>query len=485
MSNKNEYQALVKKPFYFQQVFIGKLFNESYCVENIQVYIDYSEIYPSQIHGYIVGNKEKYEEIEKLFHLKSGFFKFESYDMEDRYERLLSNKVLFNSIKTYGWPDEIQNHFNSIISYLTFLEIETFLIRPSSVDFQEVNFCLNTNYNNLGGFFLPTLHYDGNITVKESEIELNLNQKPYRIYICNRSFFNNENNALSTVSIGALRIKAPIDIDSNEFIKMSLNLAEDVLMLFSFVREKNLVWFYYNYFGINGFKRYVKSFFNRKGESKQLDDFKYDDSFLYRGDATRFVEKCFINYRRLNEQGLNLKLPIIELNMGKHVKTINEQFILYFLGIEKIVDLTVKDRKIVSDKEFKKLHKKIYKCIDDYFKDKNEDARIQIKKKKIIEKLPELNRPAFKSLLFELFENLKIDNKSFYPKNGAFTLIKTRDKLFHTKVEPEMEMFEKENIRARSILENLILKLLGWDECFHSPRTWEKKLIKNSESEWQ
>lgn len=485
MTNKNEYQVLLKKPFYFQQVFIGKLFNESFCVENIQVYIDYSEIFPSQIHGYIVGNKEKYEEIKKLFHLKSDFFNFESYDMEDRYERLLSNKVLFNSIKTCGWPDEIQHHFNSIITNLTFLEIETSLIRPSSGEFQEVNFYLNTNYNNLGGFFLPTLHYDGNITVKESEIELILNQNPYRIYICNRSFFNNENNALSTVSIGAIRIEAPIDIDSDEFIKMSLNLVEDVLMLFSFVRGKNLVWFYYNFFGKNGFKRYVKSFFNKRGESKQLDDFKYDDSFLYRGDAIRFVEKCFINYRRLNEQGLNLKLPIIELNMGKHVKTVNEQFILYFLGIEKIVDLTVEDKKIVSDKEFEKLHKNIHKFIDDYYKDKNEDMCIQIKKEKIIEKLPELNRPTFRSLLFELFENLKINKKSFYPENGEFTLIKTRNELFHTKVEPEMEMFVKENIRARSILENLILKLLGWDEYFHSPQTWEKKIIKNSESEWQ
>ncbi len=164
--------------------------------------------------------------------------------------------------------------------------------------------------------------------------------------------------------------------------------------------------------------------------------------------------------------------------MGINSNYLEISFSLFFLGIEKIIDMYFPKRKIISDNIFNKLEKKIKELISNYYSGDNENEKLSnCEIEKIIEKIPELNRQAFKPLLFRLLKELNINYKKLYPPNSEFTLLSTRNKTIHKAKEIEFDKFWNENMRARIILENLIIKLLGWEGDYKSPRSWEIKFL--------
>jgi hypothetical protein len=131
-----------KKPFYNQQYYIGKLYDEENIVENVQIFVEFSKIQPSIIRGYIIGNEEKHKNIKKIFNSKNQYKTFKSYDMADRYDICFSDKVLFNSISLLHWPEKLQPHFNCIIGYVTleYLKIITKICTFSTIFSSSYNF---------------------------------------------------------------------------------------------------------------------------------------------------------------------------------------------------------------------------------------------------------------------------------------------------------------------------------------------------------
>jgi len=98
-------------------------------------------------------------------------------------------------------------------------------------------------------------------------------------------------------------------------------------------------------------------------------------------------------------------------------------------------------------------------------------------------KIPELNRPSLRFVLDALFFRYNIDWTDIYPSTGDFTLIKTRDKLFHSSQEPNFDLLFKETNRLQAIIERLLLRMLGWEDLSHSPTDFMKKWLTADEDD--
>jgi hypothetical protein len=136
-----------------------------------------------------------------------------------------------------------------------------------------------------------------------------------------------------------------------------------------------------------------------------------------------------------------------------------------FLSLERIKDMFARKKKLhenLKPKPFKKFASFLRPIIKNEIT--NEDAA-----QKIADKIPELNRPALRTVLELLFEEYAVNWKELYPPGSKFTLINTRDKLFHSSNAVETEQLFKEELRLQFLLERLILSMLGWNDFSHSP----------------
>jgi hypothetical protein len=474
------------KPFYFQEYFIGKFYDPALVVENIQVFIEFSEAHPSIIKGYIIGNSEQYKQLEKI---SISALTFESYDFGEGNYRAKSSNFVFERISTRGYPDSIQTHMHFVIGNITFFDIEISMSLDKIEKKKSICFYVDASYDELGGKIFWRKKYDGSVELKNTKIQLKISEcKPYELSASARYkyYFDKLESIEHKVSTGVIEIEVPSDREISEvdFIKYSKETVDDLLSLYSFANEKNIDWFLYEYFDGLSFKKYAKSFIHKKIQSGELEE--YPILLINRNDRVEFVERAYVKFRKLREKGLNLKISIRDLNIGKAMKVLNDQFTLFFLGIEKIVDAfrRKKGREyIIKKKIFSKMQRKIKLCVEGIFKDLSDDESddMKIKLSQMIKKIPELNRPPLKDFLLEIFEKLKFDLHHIYPKDAEFTLLKTRNQLFHTSMEPEINFLWKETVRAKVVLENLVGRMLECEEYIYSPKSWERNSLTKEE----
>lgn len=477
-----------KKPFYFQDYFIGKFYNPAYVVENIQIFIEFSEIHPSIIKGYVIGNSQQYKQLEKIFGLSD--LTFESYDFGAGNYRAKSSDFLFENISARGYPDSVQPHMNFIIGNITFFDIELSMSLDGIEEKKSICFYVDASHDELGGKIIGHKKLDGSVEMKNTKIKLKVPEcKPYELIVSARYkyYLDKLKSIEQKVSTGAIEIELSADEKSIEvdFIKYAKETVDNLLSLYSFAYGRNIDWFLYEFFDGLSFKKYAKSFPHKR---KLKEDELEEESILIisRSERVKFVERAYVKFIKLREEGFDLKIPIRNLNMGKAEKVLNDQFTLFFLGIEKIIDAFRRKKGkeyILNKKPFRMMQREIKSCIEGFFKDlpDSESEEMKMKLRQMIKKIPELNRPPLKGFLLEIFEKLEIDWQHIYPKDAEFTLLNTRNQLFHTSEEPEINFLWKETTRAKVVLENLIGKMLACEEYIYSPRSWENEFLTKDE----
>ncbi len=196
MSRKDIFE---KKPFYYQNYFFGKLYNDEITIENIQIFIEFSEIEPCIILGYIIGNYEKYKELIKLYSSKNLNIKFVSYELEQTNEHLSSDSVSFDSFHSTGQMKVLNPNFVNIICKISFSNIT--IIQNLKNETQTnyiIRFFLNSDAENLGSNFrIKELHWDGNIKSYDHKKELRLNLDKFNINLFENTFFDSKKNSIN------------------------------------------------------------------------------------------------------------------------------------------------------------------------------------------------------------------------------------------------------------------------------------------------
>ncbi|GAH99313.1 unnamed protein product, partial [marine sediment metagenome] len=280
-----------------------------------------------------------------------------------------------------------------------------------------------------------------------------------------------------TVNVLAMHFKTEESLQhlSNEdFFNSSKALVNDITLLVSFLSRRWITWYQYQLVTKDTTKTYVRR--TRECITNELD---WNDTFIAPHQSREFLKIGLTNLRKLRAEGFNLFMPIVYFVSGNEAKYVEEQFTILFLSLERIKDMfALKEdfRKNLPNKAFKKLGSLVSGVIKKNVESSKVFGRIQAK-------IPELNRPSLRFLLESLFDRHNIDWRDIYPPASDFTLIKTRDELFHSSRELNVDLLVKELRRLQVVIQRLLLRMLGWVDLSHSPTNFIKKRLTSIEND--
>jgi hypothetical protein len=458
-----------KKPFYEQHELLASLSNSRFAVENLHIFVECPETRPDIIKGYIIGGKEESEKLSVLINDKEIYCTLTSASYENNDKHFESRKVRINKIEERYWPREYQDYIKNIVGYLQFedISITHYLSGDSDVNQQIVFFLFGTDV------FWPdwvqsTLSYTGNVTVKPSAMKLDLGELFIGEVTRNTWFFH------STVEIDGRQVMACekcgiIQFEENKHIERSLGtnmrdiavqLADDLVLMASFISRNRIVWFKYFLISQGRITYFIKSV------RPFIPDKIYPEHVIINKDKIEFIKKAMENIQNLRNSDQDLSRPLMDILAGHEASTLEQKFTLYFLALEKIKDLYAKKRGISRCIGRGKVWKSIENGVKNIILSHVDD---DVVKSMMNNKIAELNRPAIKDVFKKLHVEYGVYYEDLYPSGAELTLFNTRNRLIHSADEIDVQLLFDETYRLRSLVERVILAMLGWHDTSGAP----------------
>ncbi len=444
------------KPFSETIEFIGRIFDDENSIDGVHFEIFYSLINDDDISGNIIGSSKLSNDLPKLMNSKSMFLQLEA-DFEG--EKISSKMLSLRNISGFKSARDPNGVMEYEVSKINLYDLQIDYL--SKKDF-------NTNKRNLSFFLdgpvdiwnvreLKKYELNGSVKNEVKEFKLNL-ADDIKVIICPRYFYDNKSNE-EDIEISTKKFSLVFETDlslkefsDDEFILCCTKICEDILLLASYLSKTWIIWYGYYFESPVLFRRYFR-------DSRDVDHIKVDRHSIPVDvqNINQFFEEGLLSLKKLRSNEIDITLPLTYYIVGQKGKHIEEQFSLLFLALEKIKDLySIKKgiSKNLLSSEFRRLTSNVKNLINGT--EINED-----KKLKIISKIPELNRPSLRDVLDSIFDEYGIVWKDLYPNASKFTLIKTRDLLFHSSLEIDSDELFRELNRLEIILDRLFLKMLG------------------------
>lgn len=464
-----------KQPFCERHEFLARFSKNNEVAPNIHTVIQYSKIKPSEISGRVFGTKETYDQLTKIINQPGVSCKFESEVSKNQV--ILSEEVTFTNITKHGYG---YNNMIYAVADLSFMKltIEERYPEMANVSERHLTFFLSGPRNlwSVQMSKMPSL--TGAIPAKMHNSTIDLNKKfPFSLEILPCHFYDKDTITKFdlTTSVMALHYKTNKNINqfsNEEFINLATTLTNDLILLVSFVSRRWIRWFRYH---LETNKCSVT--FLRRISECATDEPSW--SLVEQWDARKFLKMAFTELRKLRSESFNLIMPLIYYISSNEAQYLEDKFAILFLALEKLKDLYASKKKlkdIVPKNNFKILESNLKNCIRQSILDANVRSLIY-------RKIPELNRPPLNSILDSMFSEYGIAWTDIYPQGSKYTFINTRDKLFHSTDEIDMELLAKEHTRLQVIVERILLILLGWNNLSRTlSETTKKWLITPNES---
>lgn len=469
---------LPKQSFFARHEFEGNLSKRDEVADKLHVVVQYSLIKEGEIVGKVLGTGKTFKKLGRLLNLPGPYLKLTSEKIEHITTDIFSDKVLLRKTTHRVWPPGYGERMISIVSDLIFENI-TITEHYGTSDSLE----RHLTFFLAGPRRLWQVHEDRKLSftgeikskVQNSKIELNADL-PFEIEVVPSYFYDKtlapDNHELTTkVLVLHLKTKESVEQFSNEdFVNSGKSLADDLTLLVSFLSRHWVTWYRYELQTSDILETYV-----RRTRECSTNELGWDDTLVEWREAREFLKVGFRNLRKLRAEGLDLSMPIVYCVSGNEAKYLEEQFTTFFLSLEKIKDMfALKPKKHLRenlpDKAFKKLRSLISDVIEKNVESSEVVERIQTK-------IPELNRPSLRFVLESLFHRYNVDWTDIYPQASGFTLIKTRDELFHSSRALNIDLLVKELHRLQAIIERLLLRMMGWDDLSRSPTDFMKKWL--------
>lgn len=466
------------KEFYDGQEFSGTLSKGIEVVENLQILVQYSLIREGEILGKIIGDRKTSNDLDMLSKQPGPYLELKSESQHDqegnRTSLISSEKVFFQKRTTKYSSFDPDYKMSYVVSELTFHDItftETFPEKKRSE--RTLSFVL-TGPKLL---WLLSMNIDfspyGEIIHKVTNSKIDLgNEISFDVHIL--PWFvrdrKSENFELTT-KLYILELKSEKtreELSDEKFIEDGKELVDDILLLFSFNSRNWTTWFRYELGTDDRIVKHIKK--SRECSQKKGG---WEDSLVDPPKSREFLKTGLSNLRQLTSDGLDLRQPITFFLTGFESKYLEEQYLSFVMSLEKLKDIfSIKE---CSDKNL----------IETDFISLQDSLKELIKKKigskiirgKIYPKLRELNRPSFDSVLDEILEKFDVEWRDLYPISHKRTIIKTRDELLHSSRTPDFNFLSKESYRLQSIIERILLRMLGWKDISNSPKNYIKEWL--------
>lgn len=491
--------------------FLGSITNGKETVENLHIMLQYPLTSQGKITGRIVGTKEIFDKVYKLFKDSSGIFSFQLnciYQTKDNDQFSLSIKSQSVRIQPIGKSHE-EAKLPSLQGAMM-LELDQFMNNSTmAYDVAEIE-CENLEIVTIHPpveelltrrltFFLAGASkmwlrdpikaeissfpefssFTGVLKPAFNEFTIDLSHLfPYEIKVLPRFFRQKRNGETIILSVPVLQIiteEAEQTLSDDQFIAAGITIVNNVELLTSFIYKRWTTWHLYELQTNKSeiiYKRVARECLT------ELDKF---GPLVPNHKVENFLKTGYTNLRNLQEKGLNLLTPIAYFIAGHEARHLEEQFAITFLSLEKLKDLFAAQENCqlnLAKEAFNKFRKKsklsnlIEEIVSEILHMREEtEENIDTAVQNIKAKIPDLNHPPLRGVLENLLSTYQIDWKELYPlSQEKLSIINTRDRLFHTSEEREGMFFLKETDRLQALVGRLLLRMLGWDDLSFCPR---------------
>lgn len=470
----------VKKPFHERLEVDASLSNGQEEVGGLHLVISYPLISPGQIIGHIVSGPEKYEDLTRINDRSGGHLRLRTESLAGPLPR--SKIVRSDRVSILSIGEVVVSHqLHYVYVELSFSELsinavfEEGLYKGNRI----LWFALQGPKDPWHCKLHREWHYDGNEKVSVNEPVLDLGQNmPFTVKILPRFFKaeseNNENIELKTYIL-TLQFETDLSsaqLSNDDFLKQAKSVVKDLISVASFLSQRRIVWYRYEYFGPDAHISHIRK------TSKAGDNDLSNSDYAIQGDFREYIKTAYTHLNSLREKGIDLFLPIIEYVSASEAEYLEDKFISYFIVLEKLKDMHACQRNQqynLPEKKFRKIIRRSLRSSLEKVALENQVSPEAISK--MIEKLPDLNRPPFRAVLDDLMAAYFVEWKDLYPEGEKLSFINTRDKLFHSSKEVDIETLSKEMVRLKSLVERLIFRMLGWRHDINAPLYQEKKWL--------
>lgn len=464
-----------------------QIFTESYeltgnfskgdaVVDNIQLVLQFSSIKPGAIKGKIIGTHADAERLINLMQGDSPYVELKAKTNTEQQEFISKRVVMHNLTRQYPQYADGQKY---MVADLEFDDL-TIVARISTTDLKEryLTFFLGGPEDIWLVYSTRGRSYTGEVENKIYNTELDLGTGyPFEIKVTPRYFYDTmppPNNYEVSTDILTLELKTTQEknqLSDEDFVKVGKEVVDDLILLASFLSRQWIFWYRYKFQDNERTESYTKR--SREYSSK---DFDLEDSLVDRTKIREFLKATLNNFRKSKSEGLNLFMPLVYFISGNEGRTIEEKFSKLFLSLEKIKDMfAIKENLLenLSPDEFQKLKSKILGVVTEEVLDVAVAGKIKLK-------LLELNRPALRTILDEIFKRYSIPWDDLYPKGSDLSILMTRNTLFHTSKDMDLILLAKETERLKIIVARILLRMLGWNDISHSQERFSKEWLSSS-----
>ena len=455
------------KPFYSRHEFQGTLSKAGVNIDDLHFIIDYAENKPDKIKAAIFGDTTDSDRISALMHQPTPYVEIRSKAYEGCNEIIRSPRAIIKQAQNRHWPSEYGDRMVDKICDIELFELEIDIsVDNKDRDEREICFYL------AGPRLLWPLHWSrtrsytgaANIEIDPLQIDIpnpiqaKIELKPSFLYAPIRLEDGKEVNATDYVLTIEIKTDLSIeDLSDSDFINHAIQIADDLTLLASFVSRKHIKWFRYGYYSSKrslDFVRYISESF--------VDSIYHEDLLIQPHEAKNFIQSSIINLQNLREKQFDLFLPIINVLHGHGAQYLEQQFILYFMVLEELKDMYAIERDINSNFSNNSEKNQILRSIRKLIRDQLPDVKSN---KPIIDKVNELDRPSIWSLVDSLLSDQSVEWKDLYPADiPRPSFFKTRNALVHSVKKIDFDILFCETYRVQTIVERLLLKLIGWKD---------------------
>ena len=250
------------------------------------------------------------------------------------------------------------------------------------------------------------------------------------------------------------------DLDRTDasFAKRALEVVDILCLLVSFISKATVTW-YSRTLWSDG--RLSENY--REVPQVPISRISWQEIVLYPRDVRSFISKAFTAYAKGND-GVNLRLPILIYVSAQSARTVDEQFILLFSCLEKVVDMLdqAKPWEVLKDSELRTIARFLRAQLKEMGKDFQTVATVS-------EKIKELARPAFRRRLSEHLRRLNIKLDDIGGHDKLRDIIRVRNSLIHRAEEVSIQQIVQDRKRLETIVERVLLTLLNWPGSTNTP----------------
>lgn len=453
---------------------VGKISDGIHTVDDLHITIIHPVLQPDKIKGLIyINNPRATEGVIRLFNSKVAGLTLEAYNGN---QKLFSDEL---SIKNFSReqrkikPGKITTSITLSFELRSVKFIDSFESK-NDIETRTLSFFLAGPSDVWQILQIRYPDDSGNIKIELKNSSIDLGDE-FDISIFPWHFYDRLTEPYKldvSTSVLALRIKTDrprSEIPDNAFLEYGQRLADDLLLLSSFLSKHWIAWYGYNLITADR----IESFFRQA--RKTISAKVHGDEFPIKSNKIReFLKKGLVALHNLREDGLDLTLPITYYIVGHEARYVEERFTTLFLALEKIKDLYASKNeldKTLNGSAFGRLKSKLSKLV----KQEIDDAGLR---EKIIAKLPDLNRPPLRFTLESLFDRYSVKWQDIYPDGSDLTLIRTRDFLFHSSSKADADELIRELNRLEIIMCRLLLRMLGWSDLSQTAKDYDRKRLR-------